>query len=402
MPEAYANRSLSAYPGRRDDHTLFGYPPGIRRVFSQFVADPKRFTRPIPSILLAAAALAVAGCTATAAGTAAGTSSGGAATPPVTSAEALGAFDSYVAAMAQANKTGDGKLALSVVTGVQRGAIATDIKRASYSHAKPVFDRYVYDTPNLYLPEQGGYPHWFVASAPRTFPGSGKASRSASWVGSAQTPLNGTALLLFEQSGDGSPWQLASTSVLPGGASMPRLARDSAGYIPTVKLSDGSLLARPDAAGALQAAVVDDGPASAAMRAVAAGPLTTGMYKGATSYEMGLQPPKGDLYQWHLEGVNQAKFAFRTADGGALVFYAMYLNTVVAVPAYLNKGYPVNPGPAIRYPRDLSPWLAGNAAPRINLEEQDLMSFAAIDPPAAPAKIQVIAVGGTLNYATGS
>jgi hypothetical protein len=366
------------------------------------VAHPKRWTRLIPSAALALVALSAAACTAATAGPTSATGSGSASTPPVTSAEARQAFDGYVAAMAKANKTGDGDLALSVVTGVQRGEIATDVKQARYSHAKPVFDRYAYGAPNLYLPEQGGYPHWFVASATRTFPGTGKASPWATWIGSAEAPVNGTALLLFEQSSAGSRWQLASASVLAGGASMPRLARDSAGYIPTVQLSDSSLLARPDAAGALQAAVVDDGPASAAVAAVADGPLTTGMYQGATSYETGLKPPKGDLYQWHLEGVNLAKFAFRTADGGALVFYAMYLNTVVAVPAYVNKGYPVNPGPAIQYPRDLSPWLAASGTPRINLEEQDLMSFAAIDPLAAPAKIRVIAIGGTLNYASAS
>jgi len=301
-----------------------------------------------------------------------------------------------------ANRTGNGKLALSVVTGVARAATATAITRANYFRAKPVFDVYAYGTPTFYLPEQGGYPHWFVASAARTLPGTDRTTPLAEWVGSAEAPLDGTALLLFSQSSAGSAWQLASSSVLASGVSMPRLSRDSAGYIPSVKLSDTSLLARPDVTGPLQAAVVDDGPASAASAAVAAGPMTTGMYRGATSYEMGLEPPAGDLYQWHLEGANLAKFAFRTADGGALVFYAMYLNTQVAVPAYLNKGYPVNPGKVISHPRDLSPWLTATPNPRINLEEQDLLAFAAIDPPAAPAKIQVIAAGGTLNYASAS
>jgi hypothetical protein len=127
------------------------------------------------------------------------------------------------------------------------------------------------------------------------------------------------------------------------------------------------------------------------------------MYNGARAYGLGLRPPKGDVYQWHLEGVNFPQFAFRTADGGALVFYAMYLNAEVAVPAYLDKGYPVNPGPGISFPSYLLPWIwPTHQVPRINLERQDLLSFAAVDPPTAPAKVQVIAIGGTLNYASAS
>ena len=44
-------------------------------------------------------------------------------------------------------------------------------------------------------------------------------------------------------------------------------------------LTSTDLLAQPYATGPLQAAVVDDGPASAAAKAVAAGPLTTGLYQ---------------------------------------------------------------------------------------------------------------------------
>ena len=131
--------------------------------------------------------------------------------------------------------------------------------------------------------------------------------------------------------------------------------------------------------------MVDDSPASAAAKAVAAGPLTAAMYQAARDRSgTGLQVPGGDVYQWDMEGAAYPAFALRTADGGALVLYAMYLDSTVAVPSYLDEGDPINPGPPIEIPLDLSPLLPANPpTPRVALEQQDLLSFAAIDPSAA-------------------
>ena len=223
-------------------------------------------------------------------------------------------------------------------------------------------------------------------------------------VGGAEVPVDGPALMLFEQSTAAGPWQLASVSQFPSGMTLPRLATDKNGYIPQVPLTSTDLLAQPYATGPLQAAVVDDGPASAAAKAVAAGPLTTAMYQAARDRSgTGLQVPRGDIYQWDMEGTAYPAFALRTADGGALVLYAMYLNSTVAVPSYINKADPIDPGPPIEVPPDLSLLLpSGQPTPRVELEAQDLLSFAAIDPPAATSKIQVIAIGGGLNYAAAS
>src|SRR3984885_14284450 len=192
------------------------------------------------------------------------------------------------------------------------------------------------------------------------------------------------------------------------------------------------LLAQPYAPGPLQAAVVDDGPASAAAKAVAAGPLTTGLYQAARDRaDNDLEVPAGDVYQWSMEGTPYPAFALRTADGGALVLYpmnlnstvaapaysddpppspggplvlyAMYLNSTVAVPGYFDDASPIQPGASIKIPLDLLPLLpSGQPSPRVRLEAQTLFSFAAIDPPAASSKITVLAIGGGLNYATAS
>jgi hypothetical protein len=404
------------------------------------VASPLRWRRLLggPALVLTAA-LAVAGCASATAGT--GSTSANtparAAAAAITTAQASQVFNSYVATTAEAIKTGDGKLALSVVTGVQQAVVSTAVKEGAvfnggvsggsgsgggvsvcstaspagesptgegcfYGHPKNV--QYTYGTPAFYLPEPGGYPRFFVVDVTLGVKGIKPAEGAVASVGGAPVPVDGPALMLFEQATDAGPWQLASVSQFPAGMMLPRLATDKNGYIPQVRLTSTDLLAQPYASGALQAAVVDDGPASAAAKAVADGPLTTAMYQAARDRSgTGLSVPGGDSYQWDMEGTAYPAFALRTADGGALVLYAMYLNSTVATPSYINKGDPIESGSPIEVPQDLSPLLpAGQPTPRTMLEEQDLFSFAAIDPPAGPAKIQVIAIGGGLNYAAAS
>ena len=387
------------------------------------MASPSRWRRLRTGPALAlAAALAAAGCASATAGTGSTSANTTArAAAAITTAQASQAFDAYVAATATAIRTDDGKLALSVVTGAQRSLVYAQLKTvgrhvfsagwgdsSAYSSTLtltlPPVMSYTYGTPTFYLPEPAGYPRFFVADVTRAVKGINPADGTATRIGGVTMPVNGPALMVFEQSTAAGPWKLASVSQFPSGLTMPRLATDKNGYIPQVPLTSAGLLAQPYATGPLQAAVVDDGPASAAALAVAAGPLTTAMYQAARDRSgTGLQVPAGDLYQWDLEGTAYPAFALQTADGGALLLYAMYLNSTVAVPSYLDKGDPINPGPPIEIPLDLSPLLpASQPTPRVDLEQQDLLSFAAVDPSAGASKIQVIAVGGGLNYAVAS
>ena len=343
------------------------------------------------------AALAAAGCTSTPAATSAGTQAGST-TPELTTAQAGQVFASYVAVADRAASSGDASLALSNVTGVQKLTITTQLKAAKSGTG--ALARYRYGTPAFDLPRQGGYPRWFIASVTRSLVG-----RPGSPGGTAGLSLaaTGRVLMVFLQGSATAPWLLSSTSQLPAGVSVPSLATDSAGYVATVPLNSGAQLARPDATGPLQAAVVDDGPASPAALVVAAGNLTTGIYAAARAAETA---PPGDIYRWELEGSHYANFALRTADGGALVFYAMYLTSTVEVPSLLNKGV-VKAGAPITVPGYLTFLLTSRPAPpRVQLEAQQLLSFAAVDPPAGTAstaaKIQVIAVGGGLIYANAS
>lgn len=364
------------------------------------MAHGKLCTRLLAGTGLAmAAALAVQGCTSAPPDTASAGTAPGQAGTALTTAQVRQVFDSYTAAWNKAAATGDQALALSGASGVERATLNFSLKSAAHLSERLSLPRYRYGTPAFYLPEQQGYPRWFVTDVTRSAVGV-PAGTGANLPAGPVLRGSGRVLMLFRQTRATGAWQLASASLLAPGESVPALAADSNGHVPTVALSDTALLAPPDVTGALQAAVVDDGPASPAARVVASGPLTTGIYHTERASLLGLKAPPGDVYQWELEGSNYSRFALRTADGAALVFYAMYLNTTVEVPAVLNKSYPVRPGPVIPVPAYLAALLPpGTSAPRVSLETQQLLSFASVDPPSGNGAIQVIAIGGGLNYA---
>jgi hypothetical protein len=380
----------------------------------------RRWLSPAPAFALAAALAAVvpvAACTTAPASP--GATARAAASPAITADQARQVFDRYVAAAANAERPDTASPVLSLVTGVERAVLTATLgshsvvvngssssTQGAYSSSlsvQPDFDRYTYGTPTFYRPVAAGYPRFFVASVTRTLRGPEPANGKTARIGGVQVPVDGPALLLFSKARPGASWLLASVSQLPSGVTLPKLASDSAGDIPTARLSDAALLAQPDDTGPLQAAVVDDGPASTATRAVADGPFTTGMYQGARNHVDGLRAPHGDVYQWELEGSSLPEFALRTAAGGALVFYAMTLNTTVAVPDVINKGNPVRSGPPIPVPPDLQALLpAGQPAPLVQLQSEQLLSFVAVDPAPGKSKVQVIAMGGGLTSATAS
>ena len=363
-----------------------------------------RWTRLLSGVALAVTAgLTTVGCTSAPASSTNGSTPD--THPAVTVTQARQVFDSYIAASARAATNNDQTAALALTEGVQGAVVKSDYLYANYYHAR--LPRYRYGTPTFYLPEQDRSARWFAASVQRTLvaprvSGLGPDVIAASVAG-VRLPAEGRVLMVFEQASTSRPWLLASTAQLAPGASVPKLATDGNGYVRTLPLSTTTLLARPDVAGPLQAAVVDDGPASTAAGVVASGPLTTGIYAAQDAPAPRSAQPSGDVRQWELEGSKYTRFALRTADGGALVLYPMYLNTTIEVPAELAESYPVHPGPAITIPPEFVPLLKrGTPAPRVRLITQLALAFAAVDPPPGAGKIQVIAIGGGPSYASAS
>jgi hypothetical protein len=329
----------------------------------------------------------------------------------LTLSDAQAAFTFYVTNSNLAARTGNRKLAESVLCGAAEDTESAALTIARKSHIQLPYLSYSYGTPTFYLPEPppAGEPQYFVASVERTpVPGTTSTAPSGQDVaGGVQLPASGRVLLLFEKSRTAGSWQVASASQLTPGESVPALATDSHDYVllDSFDQPTGSPLVIPALTPPLQAAVVDGGPASSAAQAVASGPLTTGLYTDSATSARGISAPKGDAYQWLLEGSNYGRLAVKTANGGAIVFYTMYLNTTVETPSALNQDIPVLPGPPIGVPGFVRPLLSPKLwAPQKRLQIQDILTFAAIDPPSADksAKIQVIAIGGGLYYASAS
>lgn len=368
------------------------------------MAHTKRWTRLLGGACLAGAALAAVGCTP---GSPANSAGGTAPAAAVTTAEATSAYQRVVATVLGPRSATDVTAALAATTDVARVEVSTSHLTARYFNvALPADSAVSLGTPVFYLPQSAGYPQWFVAEASVGYDVPALPAGST-WTGAPGgiqwQNAAGSAVLLFTKATATAAWQLSSVSKLAPGVSLPALATESSGRVPTVPDSDSALVAQPDFTGPLQAAVVDDGPASPAAKVVASGQLTTGIYDNERAGLLGLTAPPGDVLQWNLEGSDYQQFALRTADGGALVFYAMYLNTTVQTPASLAQALPLSPGPKISVSQLLAPLLApGQRAPRIMLEGQQLLSFAAVDPPAGSAKIKVIAIGGDWSYATSS
>jgi hypothetical protein len=197
--------------------------------------------------------------------------------------------------------------------------------------------------------------------------------------------------MLFTRFSDTVPWSLSGSAVLD--RPLPAIARDSGGYAIAVTTTDPSLLLRPDVVGATQAAVVDEGPASPAAAVVGDGSQTTGLYT-AQAAQAAKQQARGLQYQWLLQGAAFPQFELRLAGGGALVLYAMDLNTSNQH-ANLVAGSPI-PVPAAFTPLLAAPTEVGNHAVYANWSYQ----FAAIDPPASEhgTKLQIIAAQGLPSY----
>jgi len=334
-------------------------------------------------VLAAVTLLAVQGCSADPAAEAA--------TPArhvVTLAMAEQVYAAYLKASDEAAATGNETQALNLASAVQWAQVKAQYT-ALATAGTPV-PRYRYGTPVFYVPALAGYPEWFVAAAPRQTATGGRPGDR--WG----TPVN--TLLLFTRlsatdirTGATVPWSLSGSAVLAG--ALPPVARDSDGYAIDVTTTDPALLLRPDVVGATQAAVADQGPASAAAAVISDGPQTTGLY-AAQAAVAATQQARGLQYQWLLQGAAFPQFEFRLVGGGALVLYGMYLNTT-------NEHLNLVPGSPIPVPAAFTPLLAaptevGYHAVYANWTYQ----FAAVDPPADKhgAKVQIIASQGLPSY----
>ena len=339
----------------------------MRATFNRY---PKALTA--VSGLLAALALTISvqGCSTTAS-----------ATTTVTGpnqASALKVFNAFVTAERVAVANHDALLAQSLVSSAQYSMVS-----ALWSTGQMVTAP-TYGKPTLYVPKLTTYPQWFMASVPESR--NGKAL--------------GTALMVFDKPDATAEWaQDNSVMLSPDAPPLHVAVKD--GYATALRTTDTSLQFRPDEVGAIHATVVDDGPASAAAKVVAAGPLTTGLYQSfsAMATQVGAA---GNYYSFELEGTSYPFFALATTDGGAIVMYTMSMNTSTT-PKHASSKQP------IAVPDDFKPLVAQVTAgkyPFTQLMDADYtQQYLAIDPPPVkdgkPGQLQVVGTASVPTYLYG-
>ena len=319
--------------------------------------------------LAAVTALAAAGCTPTAATASAASGSD----HSLTFAEAEAAYGSYLtasdAAAAQGNATqGEENVAYAQwsIVSSQYTALAT---------ARTPVPRYRYGRPVFYVPALARYPQWFMVAVPRAAVVNGQPGAAVNTI------------MVFERHGTDLPWTLDGVAVLD--QPLPAIARGKDGYAIDVRTNEPNLLLPPDVLGATQAAVVDEGPTSAASAVIDSGPLTTGLYATQDAHAS-VATARGLVYQWLLQGAPAPQFELRTANGGALVLYSMLLNTTTAHPGLVS-------GSPIPVPADFVPLLAAPTEVGYHQVFADwTFEYAAVDPPATAqgAKVQIIGADG--------
>ena len=155
-------------------------------------------------------------------------------------------YVSYLAASDTAAAQGDETQGLSMVTAAQWAQVRGQYT-ALASAGTPV-PGYRYGHPVFYVPALAGYPQWFMVAVPRRTEVGGRLGAAVS------------TLMVFSRTTKSVSWTLSGSAVLD--RPLPAIARDRDGYAVNVAPADSSLLLRPDAVGATQAAVVDDGPAA--------------------------------------------------------------------------------------------------------------------------------------------
>ncbi len=296
----------------------------------------------------------------------------------LTIAQAQAAYSSYVAASTAAAEQGDETQGLAIAANAQWSILHAQY--TALSTAGTPVARYSYGTPTFYVPALPDYPQWFVVAVPVT----------TAAAGAQRAPAVNT-VMIFERSAPAEPWTLDGSAELD--QSLPAIARDSDGYAINVSTKDSSLLLPPNVVGPTQAAVVDEGPAAPAAAAIAGGPQTTGLYtaQAAQGHSYAAQ---GLTYQWLLEGAAMPQFELRTAGGGALVLYAMSLNTIVEHPGNVF-------GPPIPVPAGFTSLLTTPASKGDHgVDANWTYEFAAVDPPstAQGAKAEVIGGSGAPTY----
>ncbi|HKA67555.1 MAG TPA: hypothetical protein VKG85_00410 [Actinomycetes bacterium] len=225
-----------------------------------------------------------------------------------------------------------------------------------------------------FVPRLAGYPRWFAIRARPTHP-----------------PAN-PALLVFVQRRAGQPWLQTALIDLGPQSALPELAYDGHGNVIAVPVADESdLVATPSVVAEAHAEHLTGGKRPASSPRLAADAWTTELVEAARTDAKQLAPARVTS---RYQPTGQPMYALRTADGGALVVYAMRRS----FDARLGSGSPV-----WRLAGMYAALAGTEALPARTLHVEWLYQWLVQVPPAGAesAEVRVIARSGGLTAVAG-
>ncbi|MEW5353311.1 hypothetical protein [Streptomyces sp. 16-176A] len=221
--------------------------------------------------------------------------------PATTRAEAARALAEFTDAYNKADKAYDSSLDAAYVTGAL-GAI--DAARLKAGHVNSPGGNAAHTPLKLSdakftIPKKAGWPRWFLADA------EGNKGGSARW------------LLVFTRDGLGAKWRAAYLTLVAPGA-VPKFRTDADGWAEAVPAGAAGQVAQPAGLSKDYAAYLKDG----------GGSFADGAYTSdwrAQRAKTAVRPGLATQYiDEPLTNGGCAPLALRTADGGALVFFATH------------------------------------------------------------------------------
>ncbi|WP_333768140.1 hypothetical protein [Streptomyces sp. IBSBF 2435] len=190
---------------------------------------------------------------------------------------------------------------------VESGALGTTdeaglrAKHANHPDGNAGFRPLAFSDPRYLIPRQVGWPKYFVADTATN------RATGARW------------LLVFRRSAAGQPWKAVYVASVAT-ADVPKFARDKDGYAVVLGLAGTDLLVQP---GQLSADYATYLGGSDAGTVFAAGPATSQLRSGRSAHAQNANSVTQYADQ-PAAGGDFTPVALRTADGGALVFFASH------------------------------------------------------------------------------
>ncbi|WP_436772779.1 hypothetical protein [Yinghuangia sp. YIM S09857] len=312
----------------------------------------RRISRAVPALALSLAlAAAASGCVSV--------DGENARVAPLDEREAAGVLADFDARNNEVYAKRDAALNSAIETGSVGAIDQASLRVMEFNdpERKREIPAFTHDNPTYWIPRTVGWPKWFAVH---------------------NTPSYANArpmLLVFTKDGPDAPWRASWGPTLRAGASFPEPYRDKDGHVEQLPPDAPGLAALPRDTAAALTGYLTDGRSSAEL--FAPGPHTSEARK------LREEPVQNGYVRQFVDtpAAQYEPLAIRTADGGALVLFAVThsMKLTVQPPNTLGQVEPTQRA-----------FLA--AEPKRSVTEHKLAAYAAVVPRAGAGQVQVVAI----------